>query len=425
MRHGSFRRDGVDLHYLEWHPEATARPAVLLLHGLGSNATFWARTAAHLGSRRLIALDQRAHGASAAPAEGYEPERLAADAAALVEGIDLGRVVVAGHSWGASIALQLAADRPDLVAGLAIVDGPIRPWTETGLGWEDAEKFMQPPLPVYADLEAAVAERKALLKGSWADDLVEFVRSGLVPEGAGFRLPLTVPIRHQILRSMFFQPYDVQWAQVRAPVLLALANGSGEGPFTEFKQRSARLVGEQVPTAVTRWFDSGHDIPIERPAEVAVEVERTCLRAGWADVTADVLALEGDWNRQTGYQGWSARDLLVHLASTATAMPEVSRSRLDPDSDGARSEPFDSDRWNASQQRRRKEQSVEDLKEELDRAGMEMDGVLAGLPVDEVIGAGAFAGETAAAAMLYMVDHQRDHLEELRRTLGAASVAPS
>ena len=423
MRHGSFRRNGVDLHYLEWHQEAAAGPAVLLLHGLGSNASFWARTAAHLGWRRLIALDQRAHGPSAAPADGYQPEELAADAAALVESLDLSRVVVAGHSWGASIGLQLAADRPELVAGLAIVDGPIRPWTDAGISWEDAEKFMQPPLPVYADLDSAVAERKALLKDHWADDLVEFVQAGLVREGAGLRLPLTAPIRLQILRSMFFQPYDVQWAQVRAPVLLALANGGGESTFTEYKQKSAKLVGEQVPTSVTHWFESGHDIPIERPEEVAAEIERTCLRAGWADVTAEVLALEGDWTRQTGYQGWSARDLLLHLSSTATALPAVASSRLDPDSDGTRSEPFDSDRWNASQLRRRKDHSPEDLKAELEQAGLEMDGVLAELPVVEVIGAGAFAGETAAAAMRYMVDHQRDHLHELRRTL-AASAAP-
>ena len=425
MRHGSFQRDGVDLHYLEWHPEATARPAVLLLHGLGSNATFWARTAAHLGGRRLVALDQRAHGPSEAPAEGYEPERLAADAAALVESLELGRVVVAGHSWGGSIALQLAADRPDLVSGLAIVDGPIRPWTETGLSWEDAEKFMQPPLPVYADLESAVAERKALLKDHWADDLVEFVQAGLVPEGAGLRLTLTAPVRLQILRSMFFQPYDVLWAQVRVPVLLALARGSGERTFTEFKQKSAKLVGEQVPTAVTHWFESGHDIPIERPAEIAAEIERTCLRAGWADVTGEVLALDGDWTRQTGYQEWSSRDLLLHLTSTASALPAVASSRLDPDSDGTRSESFDSDRWNASQLRRRQEQSPDDLKAELDKAGTEMDAVLAELATDEVVGAGAYAGETAAAAMRYMIGHQREHLDELTRTLGAASVGSS
>ena len=144
-----FDRSGVGLHYLQWRPETESRPPILLLHGLSSNASFWGRLAAHLPGRRLIALDQRAHGLSAAPDTGYEPATLAADAATLVEKLGLERLVVAGHSWGATIALQLAADRPDLVAGLAIIDGPVRPWSETGLTWEQAEKFMQPPLPLY------------------------------------------------------------------------------------------------------------------------------------------------------------------------------------------------------------------------------------------------------------------------------------
>jgi len=79
---------------------------------------------------------------------------------------------------------------------------------------------------------------------------------------------------------------------------------------------------------------------------------------------------------------------------------------------------FDSDRWNASQVRRRRELSAAELKSELEQAGREMDAILAELPVAETIGAGPFAGETAAAAMAYMVDHQRDHLAELRRALG-------
>ena len=161
VRQGRIESAGASLHYLEWNPEATSSPAVLLIHGLSSNAAFWARVAARLPGQRLVAMDLRAHGSSDAPEAGYEPATLAADAAALVEELELGRIVVAGHSWGGTIALQLAADRPDLVAGLAVVDGPVRPWSESGLTWADAEKFMQPPLPVYSRLEEALAEKQA------------------------------------------------------------------------------------------------------------------------------------------------------------------------------------------------------------------------------------------------------------------------
>jgi pimeloyl-ACP methyl ester carboxylesterase len=366
--------------------------------------------------RRLIALDQRAHGASAAPDTGYEPATLAADAAALAERLGLERVVVAGHSWGATIALQLAADRPDLVAGLAVIDGPVRPWSETGLTWEEAEKFMQPPLPLYLNLAEAVAEKRATLKSAWGDDLVDFVRAGLVEDESGLRLPLTAAIRLEILRAMYHQTYGVLWPQVRCPVLLALAAGGQESMFSDFKKRSAALIAEQVPATVVHWYQTGHDIPIERPAEVAADLERLCLRAAFADVTADIAAVEGGWDRPTGYRDWTAKDLLAHLSSTQSALPAVARSRSDPAAP-APAEKFDSDRWNASQVRRRKDIPAEQLVAELKAGAAELDGVLAELALAEPIGAGTFAGETAAGAMASMIEHQREHLAELRRSL--------
>ena len=54
-------RDGVRTRYLEWAPDhgAARSPAILLLHGLSSNAHYWDRVAGHLGPRRVVAVDQR------------------------------------------------------------------------------------------------------------------------------------------------------------------------------------------------------------------------------------------------------------------------------------------------------------------------------------------------------------------------------
>jgi len=153
---------------------------------------------------------------------------------------------------------------------------------------------------------------------------------------------------------------------------------------------------------------------------VAADLERLCLRAGLADVTADIAALEGGWDVPTGYQDWTTKDLLAHLASTQAALPAVARSRPS-DTEPGPVVAFDSNRWNASQVRRRKDLTAEELIAELDGAATEMDGVLAELPLEEPIGAGPYAGEAAAAAMASMIDHQRDHLAELRRSLEAAS----
>ncbi|MGH7777280.1 MAG: alpha/beta fold hydrolase, partial [Candidatus Dormibacterales bacterium] len=106
-------RDGLRLHVVEWGDPGAPPPALLLLHGLSSNARFWDRLAARLPHRRLVALDQRSHGLSDRPGEGYRTRDLVEDAAHVVAARGLGRPVVAGHSWGAAIALALSAARPD------------------------------------------------------------------------------------------------------------------------------------------------------------------------------------------------------------------------------------------------------------------------------------------------------------------------
>src|SRR5207244_11171242 len=72
MREGWIERSGVRLHYLEWEPEGDRQqPDLFMLHGLSSNSRLWERLAALLPGRRMVALDQRSHGPSARPAEGY------------------------------------------------------------------------------------------------------------------------------------------------------------------------------------------------------------------------------------------------------------------------------------------------------------------------------------------------------------------
>ena len=62
-----------------------------------------------------IAVSQRGHGASDKRPERYSTPDFAADIAQLAQLLDLPPMVVVGHSMGSSVALQLAADRPDLV----------------------------------------------------------------------------------------------------------------------------------------------------------------------------------------------------------------------------------------------------------------------------------------------------------------------
>ena len=79
------------------------------------------------GEHRLICPDLRGFGWTDAPGRGYEPETFAADAAALLDALELDRAGVVGHDWGGFSALLLSPRRPDHVRALLAISTPI-PW---------------------------------------------------------------------------------------------------------------------------------------------------------------------------------------------------------------------------------------------------------------------------------------------------------
>jgi hypothetical protein len=196
---------------------------------------------------------------------------------------------------------------------------------------------------------------------SWGDDLVPFVEAGLMPAEGGYVLTLTEPVRFQILKELFHYHPELLWPRVECPVAILLADS--DTPFGRWKRRSEQALRELRPDADIRWFRSPHDIPLHAPDEVALELERLSLRAGFGDLARDVASLAGDWTRPTPAEGWTAHDLLAHISSTQAALAATvgSVSASDGHASGPAREPFDPDRWNASQVRRRRERPTEDL----------------------------------------------------------------
>jgi pimeloyl-ACP methyl ester carboxylesterase len=277
---GWLERDGVRLHYLEWTPdtESERRPACLLLHGLSSNARYWERLARHLPARRLVALDQRGHGLTGRPPlaptfpDGYAMEQLLDDAAFVIAELELGAPVVVGHSWGATVALELVGTRPGIGSALVFIDGPIQSAANL-FSWEDAQKIMQPPLPRFASFEAAVSESRRDFEGTWDHDLESFVKARIVPDADALVLTLTAPVRLELLRGLYESQPDVLWPSVEVPAVALLAR-HGPARMTQSRQSGAERLETLAPNIEVRWFDSRHDIPLYMPAEVAAEVER-------------------------------------------------------------------------------------------------------------------------------------------------------
>lgn len=128
-----------------------ARPPdqpVIMIHGLAANLAFWypALAPAFQAYGPVLLYDQRGHGASSAPASGYDVVTLTDDLLALMDhqGIDAAHLIA--HSHGGMVAVALALSQPARVRSLTLVDTRLRPvqprlrladWTP-GPRWREA-----------------------------------------------------------------------------------------------------------------------------------------------------------------------------------------------------------------------------------------------------------------------------------------------
>ena len=143
---------GVRLHVVDTGPSGGV-PPVVLLAGLGLDHESWAGPAATLARHhRVVGIDLRGTGRSDAPTEGYSLERLAQDVITVLNRLDLSDVVLVGHSFGAQIALLVAATVPGRLGRLALV-------CSNGVRASRSDAFPFGPPP--ESLERALVEAEA------------------------------------------------------------------------------------------------------------------------------------------------------------------------------------------------------------------------------------------------------------------------
>lgn len=139
-------------------------PPVLMIHGASANAEeFTGSLAPHLEDDfRVLMPDRPGHGYSARLANSHELQVQAAQMAAVLEALAPGeRAVVVGHSFGGGVALRLALDRPDLVAGLVLVAPVSHDWGGGGVAWHTRAAAAPVFGPVFSQLVPIVGPGQA------------------------------------------------------------------------------------------------------------------------------------------------------------------------------------------------------------------------------------------------------------------------
>jgi lipase len=141
--------------------EPAALSGVLAVHGITGTSHAWLAVARELdGQAALIAPDLRGRGASNQLPAPYGIAAHVADLVALLDHLEIEQLpLLVGHSLGAYICARLAADHPERVRSLLLIDGGL---SLPGLENVDAQRFLDAFLgPAIARLRMTFESREA------------------------------------------------------------------------------------------------------------------------------------------------------------------------------------------------------------------------------------------------------------------------
>jgi pimeloyl-ACP methyl ester carboxylesterase len=244
-------RDGVSLAGLDF--PGSGMP-VMLFHGLAGYAGEWRMTADGLSDRRVVALDGRGHGRSERFPEDVSIAAHAEDAAHVISELGLGQVVAIGQSLGALTAITLAANHPELVKAMVVVDADPAAGSQATVA--DVEASLR-RWPVPFDSVLAAARYFGGSPGSaaaWANGL-EHREDGWWPR-------FDFEVMTKTLQEALGRDYWDEWGRVRCPVLVLRAEHG------DVSEATAQEMTERLPTARTIEIPgAGHDLHLDSPKE--------------------------------------------------------------------------------------------------------------------------------------------------------------
>ncbi len=254
----------IDIRHARLHYEQSGSSGdpTVLIHGSMVDSTNFARIVPGLArGLTVLTYDRRGFGGSTPGPRPTPVETDAQDLAALLEATDFYPVHLVGHSYGAAVALRMAAERPELVRSLALHEPPFvglladRPESAA-----EGERFLRGIDSIRAQIRAGDREGAA-------QNVVEiFSLTG----GAWDRLPHPVRVEFTNLMDRWSEEYGDPDAvrprpgSLREMLVPALLTSGSESP-TFLRQIRDRLVAEMPNPTVREIPHAGHAPQLTAP----------------------------------------------------------------------------------------------------------------------------------------------------------------
>ncbi|MEW2304641.1 alpha/beta fold hydrolase [Streptomyces sp. NPDC006655] len=250
-----FEVDGAVLAYDDEGPRDGAAVPLVLIHGWTADRHRWDHQTEHFAARRrVVRLDLRGHGESTGAGVRTIAE-LAQDVTALLDHLEVDRFVPVGHSMGGMISQTLALTHPARVERMVLVNSIGRMAYSRGRGLLMAASTLVPfRLFVAANIQRAFAP------GFPRERVREYVRSSA---GTPREVVMTL---YGAMRA--FDVLD-RVGEITAPTLMVHGYHDIQLPVGQMLR-----MAKAYPDAEVRIIDAGHELPVERPAELTAALDR-------------------------------------------------------------------------------------------------------------------------------------------------------
>ncbi len=236
------------LHYFLHDGVSRLKPPLVLIHGAGGDHLSWPPEMRRLPGNRVITLDLPGHGKTAGPGCQFIQD-YARDVAEFTDALGLFRAVFVGYAMGGAIALALALDYPDRVAGVGLIStGPILPIPSPVI--ENAANLATLPLAI-----------KSLQEKSLGSQTPEHLKETVFKRLAKTRQTLLLD---DLLACDRFNVTD-RLNAIRTPVLVVCGTDDKLAPL-----HFSEILSSKIPGAALQTVEgAGHMLVFEQPARLA------------------------------------------------------------------------------------------------------------------------------------------------------------
>lgn len=257
---------------------------IVLLHGLSQQADFWFPIIDVLGSRySTLSIDLRGHGESRKMTPDYRIPQVSEDCLNVMHELGIENACVVGHSWGASVALNIAAQHPIKTTSCILIDGgAFTPANIVASGLSTRDELnvaLTPPLGPFTEEELKTHYLPA--HTNWSIQEQESVMTAIkrsyvqAPQG-GFVTTIGFD-RHMAVLDAFlnYNPdSDLKALTVPSWILMARdleipSTSTNFDKWAETKSQVKTKVQGKMNIALQHWYGAVHDVPLYWPIRVA------------------------------------------------------------------------------------------------------------------------------------------------------------